>query len=560
MPWRQTLLAVSTSFAVVTAASAGPFEGEWIGGFQGKTDPVFIEVRIGGEGSAMAGRADLPMIGEEAIPLRDIRGGEDRLSFEIPGYRANLIFDVQLKGRDRVQGSVRQEWVITPFEMLRTRGFGPSELRDIPGDYLGASPDDVVFLYRTGNDILYVDYATGRAGRLFCLGDGRFVSGPSVLAGYPIELTATFEHDGEAGVSGLVWQRKGEGPRRLRRRTLYRVDEARFVSGPDTTLAGLLLVPDTRGPHPAVVIVPGSGQVTAEMLLPYADSLARHGVAVLVHDKRGVGQSAGSYARAGISELADDALAGVDWLQRQSSINAEQIGLVGASLGGWAAPLAASRNPAVKFLIVESAPAITPAEHERLRVQNQMRADGQPREMIAIALRFMDLKLAVGRTGKGWDGLEALAGRARREGWARYVNPSTSLESLEWNWQNVLSYNPEPVLKQLRVPILALYGGLDRIVDSRFNKSRLEGALRTAGNRDVTIRVFPAANHNFYAAITGGPREFPRLKGYVGGYFEARIDWLLAHVESSATVAALDVRRGAMSPLVEGVHSRTATP
>ena len=155
------------------------------------------------------------------------------------------------------------------------------------------------------------------------------------------------------------------------------------------------------------------------------------GIAVLIHDKRGTGASTGNWARATFDDLAGDALAGVAFLQARPEINARQIGLHGMSLGGWVAPLAASRAPDVAFVIVESAPVLTPREHERLRVEQQLRADGFAPELVAHAVAFMDQKFEVARTGEGWDRLTGAMARGAREGWLSYVNAPPSLESLQ---------------------------------------------------------------------------------------------------------------------------------
>jgi dienelactone hydrolase len=518
-------------------AWAGAFDGEWIGAFQGKDDWVFLQVRLGGEGKDMTGRADLPMNGEEAILLQNVGANDRRVTFELPGAQGNLLFEGELREGGRVTGSVRQGFAWSSFELLRTHTVARETLRSLAGDYEAGGPEDVILVHTTQNGLAYVDYPTGRVGRLFAVGEDRFVSGPNVLSGFPVELSVSFRRNEAGQVVGSTWERKGEPAREAQRRTFYRMEPLRLRSSDNAYLAASLLVPNGRGPHPAVVMIPGTGRVTRDALMPFADSFARHGVAVLIGDKRGIGESTGSYARAGITELADDAEAGVEWLKKHPAINGSQIGLVGTSLGGWVAPLVATRSPDVKFIIVEAAPAITPAEHERLRVQNQMRADDQSRRNIVLALAFMDRKFKVGRTGEGWEDLQALARKGEREGWARYVNLPGSLESLRWNWQHVLSYDPQPVLRQLRVPVLALYGELDRIVEPRFNRERMEKALEAAGNRDITVRVFPSANHNFLAAITGGPNEVPRLRAFVDGYFQARVDWLREHVDETVPVA-----------------------
>jgi hypothetical protein len=79
-------------------------------------------------------------------------------------------------------------------------------------------------------------------------------------------------------------------------------------------------------------------------------------------------------------------------------------------------------------------------------------------------------------------------------------------------------------------------------VDPDLNAARLERALREAGNRDVTLRVLPGANHHFLAAVTGGPGEVPRLKGFAEGYFEARASWIREHLGEVAPAAVASLR------------------
>ena len=193
-------------------------------------------------------------------------------------------------------------------------------------------------------------------------------------------------------------------------------------------LSATLVLPNTPGPHPAIVMVHGSGPATRDTLRPWADVYARAGVAVLISDKRGSGASMGSWSQATFDDLAGDALAGLAFLQGRPEINPRQVGLHGMSLGSWVAPLAALRSRDVAFVIAESAPALTPVEHELMRVEHQLRADGFPRLTIARARAFMDEKFKVARTGEGWDALNATMTRAAREGWlsVRSIPPRRS--------------------------------------------------------------------------------------------------------------------------------------
>jgi pimeloyl-ACP methyl ester carboxylesterase len=542
------------------AATPGSVEGDWIGGFDGQDGTVYISAHFepkGEGGEALSGRIDLPLRGDHQIALKNVTARDSKLSFEVPGTFGNLLFEGR-RERDTLSGWVRQARSTSRFEMIKIARVSDDTMAQIAGDY-ELEPGRVVLITRTPSGPLYLDHAGGRMGLLYPIDERTFVSGPSLVAGYPVELTITFDapafdaaapgvpaSDSPAsdsttsGLAGsvasgrrlapaLTWQPTGKPAQRAERKTYYTSEPVRFANG-SIYIGASLLLPSGPGPHPAIVMIHGSGAVTRDALHPYADIFARNGIAVLMPDKRGSGSSTGNWARATFDDLADDALAGVAYLRTRPEINARQIGLQGSSLGGWVAPLAASRSADVAFVVVESAPVLTPIEHERLRVRSQLRADGFAPPLVAKAMAFMDQKFAVARTGEGWTKLQDAMARAEQEGWLSYVNPPTTLDSLQWQWQHVLSYDPLPALQRLTCPVLVLYGELDTIVPPAENRKRMQDVLAQAGNRDATIKVFEHANHGFFTAITGGRREAAALKGLVPGYLDIRVDWVRQHV------------------------------
>ena len=76
-----------------------------------------------------------------------------------------------------------------------------------------------------------------------------------------------------------------------------------FQSG-GVTLAGTLFVPDGPGPWPAMVLAHGSGPERRTAFRPFADRFVRLGIATLAFDKRGCGESGGSWLNASLDDLA----------------------------------------------------------------------------------------------------------------------------------------------------------------------------------------------------------------------------------------------------------------
>lgn len=536
---RQRCLTLVCALCALTSPSLvqaeATLEGRWIGGFRGREDLVAVEVTFTDQGPAAV--MDVPQRAEFGIPLHAIRLKGDRLSFELPAAQHNMLFEGRV-GPGRIEGSVRQGAAgYSRFELLKLATPGAADLKGICGTYSWGT-DKVLLVAPSGDSLIYVDYDSGRTGALYPIGRDRFVGGPTVATGYPVAIDITFTRDSAGVGTSAALVRRGKTVQAARVH-LYDQEELSFASD-GVTIAGTLLRPSTPGPHPALVMIHGSGAVTRDALRPFADHFARNGVAVLITDKRGTGRSTGTWVRATFDDLAQDALAAVRMLRSRPDIQPWAIGLHGVSLGGWVAPLAASRSRDVAYVVVESAPTLTPREHERLRVESQMQADGFGRDQIARALAFMDQKFEVARTGEGWPRLQAIMNTAGAAAWLSYTNPPASLESLRWYWDNVFGYDPIPVLARLEVPMLVLYGGLDSIVPPRVHRKRMEQALQAAGRHDVTIKVFEKANHGFFEAITGGRLEQARLASFVDGYFEQRTSWVLATVQDAAARGAAE--------------------
>jgi fermentation-respiration switch protein FrsA (DUF1100 family) len=66
-----------------------------------------------------------------------------------------------------------------------------------------------------------------------------------------------------------------------------------------------------------------------------------------------------------------------------------------------------------------------------------------------------------------------------------------------------MKYDPQPILRQLDVPTLAIYGGNDLHVPPRQNAGPMRSALKEAPTDDVTVQVLKSLNHMLQPAETG---------------------------------------------------------
>jgi len=125
-------------------------------------------------------------------------------------------------------------------------------------------------------------------------------------------LTLTPVDESATATTGSSPQRRPQHPERP---YPYRTEQVTFKSrAGNVTLAGTLSFPNGEGPHPAVVLLQGSGESGRDyayrghkFFLVLADHLTRQGIAVLRYDLRGVGKSEGRLSGATLEDLARDA-------------------------------------------------------------------------------------------------------------------------------------------------------------------------------------------------------------------------------------------------------------
>lgn len=336
--------------------------------------------------------------------------------------------------------------------------------------------------------------------------------------------------DGEIRGDSLVGRFKGgegEGTFAVARRASphpgYREEEVRFTNGA-VQLAGTLLLPLSSGHHPALVFVHGSGPEGRHGSRFLADYLARHGVAALIFDKRGVGGSGGDWRRARLEDLADDALAGVQLLRGRLEVDSGRVGIYGHSQGGLVAPLAASRSHQVGFLIAGGTHGGVVFEQDLYRVENSLAAsdfsEADQRSAMAFYRRFIE----VARTGQGMEALERAADSVRHTGWYKWLGIPPRDHWLWTFYPPIGNFDPLPVWAHVKGPVLLLYGQEDRLVAVDSSLRRIGRALDAGGNRRWSAVILPRAAHNF--TVSPRPGEAFEWRRVANGLPELVLGWI----------------------------------
>jgi pimeloyl-ACP methyl ester carboxylesterase len=418
------------------------------------------------------------------------------------------------------------------------RAVAEARLREYAGVYQWA-PNAYLYLqlwsefsgFNNPSELVAFD-ESGDVRTLYPTDRDRFFAGPGIAVPTSVESRIEFQRDEAGQITSLRWRREGGVSRAAQRVEIETREDVRFTSR-DLKLAGTLISPATAAKHPAIILVHGSGIENRESMLPFARFLIRHGIAVLGYDKRGVGGSMGDWTTASFDDLADDVVAAFAYLKTRADIDHTQIGLLGVSQAGWIMPLVAVRERDTAFLISISGAGVPAAETTIDRAQNEMTTAGMRREDVEDIVGLLKLQYEFARSGRGWD--EYAAARAKIA--ARMGTPPDWIPGAAdhpyWGFiRRLFFYDPLPILRQLQVPTLAIWGELDNNIQAEKNHTAWAAALKAGGNPDYTLRILPGANHAQFEAKVGSSAEMASLKGFVPAYFATIHDWLAERIHA----------------------------
>jgi pimeloyl-ACP methyl ester carboxylesterase len=483
---------------VLTAkpATADPL-ATWVGSCRIDGRDVFVRLHLRDAAGRTTGFAFSRPLGIRNAPLADVQTDADQLagSFQIPHGTVRLSCTIR---DDKLVGTAEFGGESGACSFRRRQDMDAAAFDAFAGDYQ-LTPDHVVFIgrYATPN---YLFLAEGdRRIEIVPVGPREFLADDL--------RTVTFEIDEGAKVVAAVITPPSQTPQRASRVSLYRQEPVTFSSR-DVCLSGTLTLPPGPGPHPALVFVHGSGPTPRAFHSVEADLFARHGIATLAFDKRGTGESTGDWRCADFDDLADDVLAGVQFMRRDSRIQPGKVGLWGISQAAWVMAAAAARSPEVAFIVPISGGAVTPAEQELWRHRQNLESLGVPE-------RFIELERKGAAMAYQWQ-------REHQLGRMPIPNPFTD-DNLN------MFHDATAVMPRIRQPVLAIFGGSDSVTPPRESAALWAHSLRERGNGDFSVRLFPHGSHGLDDVKTGSPHEIQPERRWVPGYFDTVVQWIHHH-------------------------------
>ncbi len=283
--------------------------------------------------------------------------------------------------------------------------------------------------------------------------------------------------------------------------------------GDHVVIAATLYKPAGIGPFPAAVIIPGSGEIGRGTWFyrSLVYGLVHRGIAALIYDKRGVGESTGSLSTADFKDLAKDALAMVDSLRKRSDIIPNHVGLYGMSQGGWIAAVAGHKSKELAFVVLMEGPAEGVWQEQLDAIVYTMSADNYSKPSIDSALEYTRLYFEAVKSKKKFRALAPWVPHLQRAKWAKYVNIPLRENDVDMVWLRVNNYDPENDLSGMRCPVLAIFGEEDTLVPPQTNLEKMKAYLTKAGVKYSVITVH-GLGHSVKTAerLEGGTWNWPR--------------------------------------------------
>lgn len=561
-----TLIVAVRSFAF--AQPAGPASGHWEGSITLPGTALAIRVDLEQGPDAWAGSIDIPVQGLRGFKLGGVAVEDAAVSFAMPGIPGDPKFAGKLAADTKtISGDFTQGGQTFPFKLERraktANVTGETPSKGVPGKGLAGHWQGSLKATPVVELRLVLEITNSAGGALSGVmisvdqGNTRIPITSLTEKGGTVELETKSvggAFDGRLGADGSEvagsWRQGGQSfplvfkrlakapsfsrPQEPKQPYSYSAEEVSFAGGgTEVTLAGTLTAPRGSGPHPAVVLISGSGpQDRDEAIMGHrpflvlADHLTRQGIAVLRYDDRGVGKSTGDFGTATHGDFVSDALAAVAWLKTRKEVDSKRIGLLGHSEGGIAAPLAAVRQPDdIAFLVLLAGVGVPMDELLVRQGQDILRVMGADADAMAKTSAVQRETFRLLTEDRESPALETslrdlfqrqmkeLTEEQRKALGQTDAMMEAQLQTALTPWfRQLLAYDPRPTLRQVKCPVLAINGEKDLQVAPKENLSAIRDALVAGGNARCEIIEFPGLNHLFQTCTTGAVAEYGQIE------------------------------------------------
>lgn len=282
--------------------------------------------------------------------------------------------------------------------------------------------------------------------------------------------------------------------------------EVSFQGATNLALNATLLTPDSPGPHPAVLLLPGSGPTDRNGNQPglkidlhkqLAEHLAENGVATLRFDKRAVLAYAEHWPKDS-AELAEyfsfqnftaDAAAAYRFLRDHPSTDPARVAILGHSEGGLialqvAADMASSKDRPAGLILAATAGRVLD-DVVREQISAALAKQTQDENVRAEYKAHLERGIKAAKAG---DPIP----KDLPPGLAPLFNPSTARILHAY-----FTIDPADLAAKVKGPVLVIQGSADAQISAERDAPRLLAALMKRPHSASDSIIIPDASHNF---------------------------------------------------------------
>jgi pimeloyl-ACP methyl ester carboxylesterase len=299
----------------------------------------------------------------------------------------------------------------------------------------------------------------------------------------------------------------------------------------DITLGATLMMPRSyKADLPVVVLASGTGAQDRDCdLLGHkyffviADHLAKHGIASLRFDDRGVGESGGNYQKSTLEDFGSDVKACVAFLAKQKRFKKNLIGIAGHSEGGMHALIAAKGNCKVDF-IIELASLGTSGKEVLVEQQYLIPKQSGGTEELArwnssvfegmcdIVMEF-DYDEAIDTLGSFLEKKYDEATEEYRASTTLLAHKLNAMVFINNEWARQFSrFQSADYLKKIKVPLLCINGGKDIQVPAASNSAGFKNGFSKKSAKRSKVVIVPGINHLFQECTSCTILEYGELE------------------------------------------------
>jgi pimeloyl-ACP methyl ester carboxylesterase len=318
-----------------------------------------------------------------------------------------------------------------------------------------------------------------------------------------------------------------------KKQQFYKTEKVFFRNIKNVKLGGTLFFPQKPNGK-AIVLVHGSGPQDrngyASIIRLLADVFTREGITVLTYDKQGVGESEGNFESQNFGSLAQDALAGIEYLRSNKALGLTKIGLGGSSQAGWIIAKAIEQNKNVDFALTIGAAGsgITVEEQNLYNTEVLMKcletlSKGQITKALTQQKYFFEF-LSDQKNAKKLDEFTRVIEKdSQIRDWLFPISTLTDLKNRnQWFTALEIAFNPLSIWKEYKKPTLMVFSEFDDSTPT----SKVISNIENLKNENIEISLIKNAQHIGLETNDICKNDIGNLHKFHSGFFTTMKNWL----------------------------------